>query len=157
MARTSIRVGGIELSAAHFISEGERCERLHGHNYQLVVRIVGEVDARGMVADFRLVKDEVRRLCEGWDHRVLLPARSPRIKVASKGDQTKVVTPNGTYSFPTQDVKVLDIIETTAEELARLLCQLLTDALKSRFSRMRQVAVSVAESPRQWATVTLDL
>jgi hypothetical protein len=86
-----------------------------------------------------------------------LPARSPRIKVASKGDQTKVVTPNGIYSFPTQDVKVLDIVETTAEELARLLCQLLADALKSRFSSIRQVAVSVAESRRQWATVTLDL
>jgi 6-pyruvoyltetrahydropterin/6-carboxytetrahydropterin synthase len=157
MTRTSIRVGGIELSAAHFISEGERCERLHGHNYQLAVHVVGEVDARGMVADFRLVKDVVRQLCEGWDHRVLLPARSPRIKVASKGDQTKVVTPNGTYSFPAQDVKVLDIIETTAEELARLLCQLLADALKPRFSRIRQVAVSVAENPRQWATVTLDL
>jgi len=157
MARTSIRVGGIELSAAHFISEGERCERLHGHNYQLVVRLAGEVDARGMIADFRLVRDEARRLCEGWDHRVLLPARSPRIKVASKGDQTKVVTPNGIYSFPTQDVKVLDIVETTAEELARLLCQLLADALKSRFSSIRQVAVSVAESRRQWATVTLDL
>jgi 6-pyruvoyltetrahydropterin/6-carboxytetrahydropterin synthase len=118
---------------------------------------VGEVDARGMVADFRLVKHEVRQLCDDWDHRVLLPARSPRIKVASKGDQTKVATPNAIYSFPTQDIKVLDIIETTAEELARLLCDMLAHALKPRFPKIRQVAVSVAESPRQWATVTLDL
>lgn len=157
MARTSIRVGGIEFSAAHFISEGEQCERLHGHNYRLAVRIAGEVDTRGMVVDFRLVKKELRQLCEDWDHRVLLPARSPRIKVASKGDQTSVITSNGTYSFPTKDIKVLNISETTAEELARLICQQLAAALKPRFAKIQRVTVSVAESPRQWATVSLDL
>lgn len=110
-----------------------------------------------MVADFRLIKRQIRQLCEDWDHRVLLPAQSRRIKVASKGSQTKVVTPNATYSFPTKDVKILNIIETTAEELARLLCQMLVNALKPQFPKISQVAVSVAESSRQWATVTLDL
>jgi 6-pyruvoyltetrahydropterin/6-carboxytetrahydropterin synthase len=157
MTRTSVRVGGVELSSAHFVSEGDKCERLHGHNYQLAVRIMGEVDAQGMVIDFRLVRNQLRQLVEDWDHRVLLPAHSSRIKVTSKADQTKVVTPNGSYNFPTADVRVLDIVETTAEELARLICQLLVAALKPKLPTLRQVAVSVSESPRQAATVTLDL
>lgn len=45
----------------------------HGHNYEVLVTVVGEVDpATGMVVDLKKVKDVLRReVIDRWDHRDL--------------------------------------------------------------------------------------
>lgn len=154
---TSVEVSGIGFSAGHFVSEGGKCERLHGHNYDVSVRLSGEINSQGMVIDFRVVKAHLRLLCEEWDHRLLLPTRSPQIRVLTKGEQTEVKTPDREYSFPTQDVCILDVIETTAEELARILAEKLGASLKKKFPNLRQISATVAESITQRAIVMLDL
>ncbi len=154
---TSIEVSGIGFSAGHFVSEGGKCERLHGHNYQVTVRISGEINSQGMVIDFRVIKAHLRGLCKEWDHRVLLPAHSSQIKIITSGELTEVKTPDREYSFPTKDVLILDIIETTAEELAKILAERLGATLKHEFPNVHQLAVSVAESRTQRAIVVIDL
>ncbi len=154
---TLIEVSGIDFSAGHFVSEGGKCERLHGHNYQVSVRISGEIDSQGMVVDFRVVKEHLRLLCKEWDHRLLLPAHSSQIKISTRGEHTEVKTPEREYSFPTKDVLVLDVIETTAEELAKILATKLGSVLKQEFPNVHQLAVSVAESASQRAIVVIDL
>ena len=153
--QVSVEVSGIEFSAGHFVSEGGKCESLHGHNYQVAVRIIGEVDDKGMVIDFRIMKKNLRDICKRWDHRILLPARSQQIKVISKEEQTQVITPDRKYSFPTSDVIVLDVIETTAEELARVLCQYLLGILKDKYPNISEIRLSIAESPTSTATVSV--
>ncbi len=153
----SIEVSGIDFAAAHFVSEGGKCERLHGHNYQVAVLIWGKLDSMGMVVDFREVKRRVRLLSKKWDHHILLPQRSSLIKVNQKGNQVKVETPNGTYSFPIRDVKVLNVVETTAEELARVICQKLIEDLKSDYPNLTQVRVVLSESPTAQAIVTMTM
>jgi len=156
--RVSVEVSGLGFSAGHFVSEGGKCERLHGHNYGVSACVEGEVDAKGMVADFRVVKQLLRHLCEKWDHRVLLPSRSQSIRVtAQESGEVKVVAGGKDYCFPAEDVRVLEVVETTAEELARLLCQELAKELRERFPSIRRVSVTVAESPTQQATATVDL
>lgn len=153
----AVEVSGIDFAAAHFVSEGGKCECLHGHNYQVTVVVEGELDAQGMVIDFRVLKKHLRQLCRGWDHRVLLPMRSKLIAVERKGTQIHAMTPGGAYSFPASDVVLLDVIETTAEEMAQILCQTLGEMLKSQFSNISKLNVILAESPTSRALVSLEL
>jgi 6-pyruvoyltetrahydropterin/6-carboxytetrahydropterin synthase len=65
----SVRVES-DFAAAHFLSRYHgKCERLHGHNYR--VRLWargGELDEGGMLVDFAVVKDALRRVCSALDH-----------------------------------------------------------------------------------------
>ncbi len=155
--QVAVEVSGIAFAAAHFVSEGGKCERLHGHNYQITVTIYGEPNPQGMVIDFREIKQRVRKLSKEWDHRILLPAQSQIIKVNEKGNQTEVKTTGGTYNFPVNDVKVLAVVETTAEELARILCQKIIADLIQDNPNITQVRVSLEESPTSRAIVIMTV
>jgi 6-pyruvoyltetrahydropterin/6-carboxytetrahydropterin synthase len=65
----SIRVE-TDFAAAHFLSSYHgKCEKLHGHNYR--VRLWargGDLDEGGMLVDFAMVKDALRRVCSSMDH-----------------------------------------------------------------------------------------
>ncbi len=155
--QVSVEVSGIDFSAAHFVSEGGKCERLHGHNYHVAVLVWGKIDSLGMVIDFREIKRRARLLSKMWDHHILLPQRSSLIKVNQKGNQVQVETPNGTYSFPTRDVKVLNVVETTAEELARVICEKIIEDLKADYPNLTQVRVVLSESSTAQAIVTVTM
>jgi 6-pyruvoyltetrahydropterin/6-carboxytetrahydropterin synthase len=155
--QVSVEVSGIDFAAAHFVSEGGTCEQLHGHNYHVTVTVYGEIDPQGMVIDFRKLKRRVRQLCKQWDHFILLPAQSKLIKTTQKGPQIEVQTPNGTYSFPTKDVKIINVVETTAEELARFLCLKLRDDLSSDLDNITQIQVILAESATSRAIVSMSV
>jgi 6-pyruvoyltetrahydropterin/6-carboxytetrahydropterin synthase len=123
------------FSAAHFITfAGNTCERLHGHNYGVAVEIFGPLDENQYVVDFIAVRDELKKLTDELDHRVLLPDRHPLIKV-TVGEQevTALFTPDGRrWVFPRGDCAILPLANTTAELLARYLAQRLRDALQQR-------------------------
>ncbi len=61
------------FSAAHSL-RGYRgdCERLHGHNYRVEVTVTSrELDSMGVVMDFRELKQLVKGILDGLDHRYL--------------------------------------------------------------------------------------
>lgn len=61
------------FEAAHFI-EGYagKCARLHGHNWEVKAVVVGEnLDSLGMLMDFRILKAELKKVLEEYDHRFL--------------------------------------------------------------------------------------
>ncbi len=153
--QVAVEVSGIDFAAAHFVSEGGKCELLHGHNYHITATIWGELNPLGMVIDFRVLKGHLRELCKQWDHLILLPAKSKLIEVDQQDNQTKVKTSEGTYSFPSKNVKILDIVETTAEELARILCNQLMENLTKDHSNISKVDVELAESSTSRAIVTM--
>ena len=46
-------VGYLVFCSGHFISyEGDKCERLHGHNYRATVEIEGDLNEDSYVFDF---------------------------------------------------------------------------------------------------------
>ncbi len=153
----SVEVSGIDFAAAHFVSEGGACEKLHGHNYHVAVTVHGDINSQGMIIDFRKLKQRIRKLCKQWDHFILLPAKSKLIHTTQKDQQIQVQTPNETYSFPSKDVQVIDVIETTAEELAGFLCQKLVENLSTDFPNISQVQVNLAESATSRAIVTMSV
>src|SRR5207302_5720934 len=68
--------------SSHFISyEGDKCERLHGHNYRTAVEVEGALDANWYVFDFIALKRHAKSVVDDLDHRMMLPTRNPLILV----------------------------------------------------------------------------
>jgi 6-pyruvoyltetrahydropterin/6-carboxytetrahydropterin synthase len=59
-----------DFAAAHFLSHYHgKCERLHGHNYRVVVWARGDaLDSGGMLADFGRLKAALREVLATVDH-----------------------------------------------------------------------------------------
>lgn len=112
---------GLRFSACHFIPRHEKCSRLHGHSYIVRLRLEGDVGPEGMIMDFVVLKRELRAIIEELDHRTLVPTASPDVDVRAGDDEVEVVSLGKRYVFPRMDVTLLDIPNTTAEEMARMM------------------------------------
>jgi 6-pyruvoyl-tetrahydropterin synthase len=144
----------LKFAAAHFIAYPGFREPLHGHNYQVSVRIEAELGPDGYVLDFGLVKRVAKALCEELDERVLLPERSDCLIVSRVDDAVEVTTEHGDrFRFPAADVRLLPIAHSSAEELAAHLLGRLRDALRAEAGGRGLVGleVGVAEAPGQVA------
>lgn len=61
------------FEAAHFIrGYNGKCARLHGHNWEVVAVVRGhELDKLGMIVDFKILKSELKKVLDEFDHRYL--------------------------------------------------------------------------------------
>jgi 6-pyruvoyl-tetrahydropterin synthase len=143
----------LKFSAAHFIAYPGFREPLHGHNYQLGVRVEGRLAATGYVLDFGLIKQVVREIAGRLDERTIIPALSDCLKISEDGGQLVVLYENDRFAFPRSDVALLPIMHSSAEELAQFVWQELRSALQAGDALKDIVAieVSVAEGPGQAA------
>ncbi len=118
----------LKFSAAHFtIFSDSSLELLHGHNYYVALRLEAREADNGLVLDFKLLKDMLRRVCDELDEKILLPMESPLLKI-SRHEGRFVVTFHGagfkkTYEFPCEDVMLLPLDNVTCESLARYACE----------------------------------
>ncbi len=149
----------LKFSAAHFIAYKGFREPLHGHNYQVSVRVEGGLGEDGYVLDFGHVKRATERICERLDDRVVLPSRSDCLHVEQRERQVVAVYEDGsTFSFPEQDVVLLPIVHSSAEELASYVLGELAKELPDLKKRgARWIEVGVAEAPGQIAYSRKDL
>jgi len=141
---------GLGFSAAHFIIGHRKCEYLHGHNWRVGVTVEGEPDERGLVVDFLELRRFLGKLCEGYDHRLLLPERNRAMKCLSRGRATRISVHGREFEFPSEDVVWLPVVNTTVEELARVIADEVARHL--RYPNVRSIRVFVEESPGQGAT-----
>ncbi|MCL2786604.1 MAG: 6-carboxytetrahydropterin synthase [Methanomassiliicoccaceae archaeon] len=121
---------GIRFSACHFIPGHEKCSRLHGHSYIVRARLEGEVGSNGMVMDFVDIKKALKAAAEEMDHKTLLPRNTDNVKVTVSEREVEVTTCGKRYVFPKEDVLILDVDITTAEEMSRLMTKDLISAVK---------------------------
>ena len=144
--------------SGHFISfEGDRCERLHGHNYRATVEIEGELDPRSFyVFDFIALKQRTKVIIDELDHRMMLPTKNALILVEPGPRSVHVRYRDREWLFPRDDCVLLPIENTTAELLARYIARRLADDLE-RHHRFRAdaVRVEVEENIGQSATCEL--
>ena len=158
MEHFHVRISPDELtfSAAHFITFGhEKCERLHGHNYRVAAEVHGPLDRNHCVVDFITLRDGLRAILGELDHRVLLPADHPSMRINVQDEQVsevrrpevsevrrpevsevrrpevEVTFAGRRWVFPRDDCLLLPVANTTAELLARYLCGRLRDELES--------------------------
>lgn len=145
------------FSAAHFLTfNANKCARLHGHNYRTAVSVQGTVNDEGYVIDFADLKHLVTALCAELDHRVLLPS-NPLVVIAERNGATEVSFSGKRYVFPTDEVLLVPVPNTTAECLARWIAERLATALHLTCAGVREIEVEVEESAGQCASYRCDL
>ena len=140
--------------SGHFISyEGDRCERLHGHNYRTAVEVEGDLDVNFYVFDFIALKHRTKAITDELDHRVMLPTRNPLIRVEEGPRGVHVRYRDREWLFPRDDCVLLPVENTTAELLARYIAQRLADDLRRQHGYApRVLRVEVEENIGQSAT-----
>jgi 6-pyruvoyltetrahydropterin/6-carboxytetrahydropterin synthase len=140
--------------SGHFISyEGDKCERLHGHNYRTAVEVEGPLDANWYVFDFIALKHLTRAITDELDHRMMLATRNPFIRVEEGPRSVHVRYREREWLFPRDDCVLLPIENTTAELLARYIAGRVVDGLQQQHGfRPRVVRVEVEENIGQSAT-----
>ena len=140
--------------SGHFISyEGDRCERLHGHNYRTTVEIEGVLDVNYYVFDFIALKHLTKAITDELDHRMMLPTRNAHIKLEERGSGIHVRYREREWLFPRGDCVLLPIENTTAELLARFIAQRLLHDIKKEHGYVPAVLrVEVEENIGQSAT-----
>jgi 6-pyruvoyltetrahydropterin/6-carboxytetrahydropterin synthase len=148
----AVRVAKAEhvFSAAHFITCGGVCERLHGHNYRVAAEIAGPLDADHLVVDFLAVRDALRAISAELDHCVLLPTESEQIRVVDDGREVTATFADSRWIFPRGDCRLIAVANTTAELLAHYVGQRLLAVLAERWDTSQlQLRVEMDECDGQ--------
>ena len=140
------------FSAAHFITvAGDICERIHGHNYGVRCAVEGPLDENRYVVDFIALRDAVLEETNALDHHVILPRDHAEIKLASDDRETTATFRDRRWVFPIEDCIVLPVINTTAEEIARVLAERVKQRTKDAFGdALTWIEVAVDENNGQW-------
>ncbi|WP_324665481.1 6-pyruvoyl trahydropterin synthase family protein [Haloarcula sediminis] len=124
-------VGGdrpIRISAGHRLMHHDgKCSRPHGHNYEVTVRVTGELTDEGWVVD----KGEVTSVIDEWDHRFLVEQGDPLVEAFEESG----------------DGDALVVLEhpPTAEVMAAILEDRLTDRLPETVSEVRVAVRETSE------------
>lgn len=102
-----------EISAAHFLRDyGGKCENLHGHNWRVRVYVESEeLDETGMVVDFVDLKKAIEEVGGQLDHNEL------------------------------NRVSPFDVVNPTAENIAKWFYQRCSERINSGETRVSQVWV----------------
>jgi len=143
--------------SGHFISyEGDKCERLHGHNYRATVEIEGPLGPNHYVFDFIALKARTKAITDELDHRMMLATRNPLILVDAGPQSVRVRYRDREWLFPTDDCVLLPIENTTAELLAKYIATRLLEVLRTEHRYEPDVLrVEVEENVGQSATIEM--
>ncbi|WP_372720695.1 6-pyruvoyl tetrahydropterin synthase family protein [Novipirellula sp.] len=145
------------FSAAHFITfAGDICERIHGHNYAVRASVEGPLDENRYVVDFIALRDAVLAQTTLLDHHILLPEHHAEIKVTSDAKETTARFRDRRWVFPNEDCVILPVVNTTAEEIARVIAERVREATREKFgAALSWIEVAVDENHGQWGVCRL--
>lgn len=148
----------IGFSAAHFtIFSKNKRESLHGHNFSVGVEIVATGEENGMIFDYRFLKARLRELCKILDEKLLLPANSRYLSITRSVANIECRFGEDLFSFPIDDVVILDVQNITIEGLSEwFLWKLIETPGLPRMS-LAEVCISVSSSRGQIATRRISL
>jgi 6-pyruvoyltetrahydropterin/6-carboxytetrahydropterin synthase len=137
------------FSAAHFITFGGNCERLHGHNYHVAAQVDGPLDENQLVIDFLLVRAKLGAIVAELDHYVLLPMGHSDIRVVDDGREVTATYADRRWVFPSVDCRLLPVANTTAELVARYIGGRLLADLQAGCGRITRLRLEVDECDGQ--------
>jgi 6-pyruvoyl-tetrahydropterin synthase len=148
-----------KFSCAHMtvFADGSK-ERLHGHNYTIAVAIdVDRVDLAAMLP-FAPIKTALAELCALWKEHVLLAAANPYFELVRDDHELEFRLCRERYVLPRGDALLLPIDNISVEALAAHVAVLLrAQIIGLDGAHVRALEVTVAESPGQGSSCTLDL
>lgn len=151
--RVRVTKDHLVFSAAHFVTIGDYCERLHGHNWRVAAEVAGPLDANTFVVDFIALRDELQGIVADLDHRMLVPTQHPRLQVVCTDREVELRYDDRRWLFPREECRLLPLQQSTAELLARWIGERLVERLRARgVVDLHTVRIDVEENFGQWAS-----
>lgn len=149
---TWVEPADLGFSSAHFITYGNVCENLHGHNFHTRVIAHGDDTGDGYVLDFVALTRLARDICQDLHDRVILPGNSPVVRLEEEDGLIKVASFGKRFWLEKSGCAVLPIANATAELIAHHIGERLAAALRSLnlAAGVRLLEVGVEEADRQW-------
>jgi len=149
---TWVEPAELGFNSAHFITYGNVCENLHGHNFHCRVVAHGDDTGEGYVLDFVALTRLARDICQDLSDRVILPGNSPVVRLEEADGLIKVESFGKRFWLEKAGCAVLPIANATAELIAFHIGERLTAALRreSLAAGVRLLEVGVEEADRQW-------
>ena len=148
----------LHFSASHFITfdTPEKVEALHGHNFRIKAEVAGPLNRREYVVDFLVAFESLKKICEMFSHKVLLPRDHPYISIKMAEGTVNVSMPPLQWSFPEGDTLILPVRNATTEALAGYIARLFREMLEheSAFEMSPSqygITIELEESPGMWA------
>jgi 6-pyruvoyltetrahydropterin/6-carboxytetrahydropterin synthase len=139
------------FASAHFLVEMGKCERLHGHNYQVTVELAGRLGPDNTIVDFHTLNPLITTLCNELDHRILIAAHDPRQTIVVTDDEIEVRFAAKRFLFPRSDTLILPLTATTVEKMAAWLADRLAATLAPTLPHVDTIEVGVQEGTAQMA------
>ena len=156
--RVSVERNRLRFAAAHMATFRGGCEPLHGHNYDVIVDLEGDLTEDSWVWDFGDLKRATKEIVDRLDHRFLLQRDSRVLGIAEHTESWEVTFGDRGYVFPREDVAVLPVDNSTAERLAEWVAGELGEHLRHQpGARLRKLTVGIEEMPGQAGWYTVDL
>ncbi|MCZ7576151.1 MAG: 6-carboxytetrahydropterin synthase [Chloroflexi bacterium] len=156
--RVTVERNRLRFAAAHMATFGGGCEPLHGHNYDVIIELEGELTEDRWVWDFGAIKRAARAITEELDHKFLLQRNSKHLAMEESETSWTVSFGERTYVFPHSNVLPLPLENTTAECISEWFAGQLLEALQAQgATHLRKLTVGIEEMPGQTGWYTLDL
>ena len=140
----------LNFSIAHFtiFSKSER-ENIHGHNFQVTCELTAPVDENGLIFDYNIIKSVIRSICDEIDEHVVLPGKSPHLKLEYETNHTIALFNGERIPFLKRDVTVLPVANTTVEEFSNYFLHRVLKHLDLSGRGITRMTLKVSSSPGQ--------
>ncbi len=150
MHRVTVERNTLRFASAHFATFGGECEPLHGHNYDAMVEVEGDLTPDSWVIDFGALKAMAREICRELDHKFILQRDSRELTIDEGMANWKIRYNERGWVFPKDDVIALPIDNSTSERLAQWFAGRLRERLAAAgAANIRAVTVGIEEMPGQ--------
>lgn len=152
-----LRIGTSDLkfAAAHMtlFPDGTK-EPLHGHTYQVSVCLQLKSDASEVMIPFSVIKTGIRKICETWHHKLLLPAHAKEFEILQENSVSlEFLLCGKRYLLPREEAELLPISNVSTEALSIELGRRLIKEFETFLHQVEKVEVNLDELPQQGASV----
>ena len=131
-------------------------EPLHGHNYDMIIEVEGDLTDDSWVWDFGGLKRMAREIAEQLDHRFILQRESRLLAIEEVEGGWRIAFRDRSYTFPASDVIALPIDNSTAERIGEWIAGRLDQGLREAGAvNIRKLTVGIEEMPGQTGWYTL--
>ena len=144
----------LAFSSAHIIPKHEKCGRIHGHNYFIDFKAKGDLNAENQIIDFGTIKQNIRKICQRLDHKFLVPSKNNDVKISDLRNSINIKINKKEYTIPKEDIELLPLTNTTAEELSRYIAEELKPEMNVN---IKSIVVKVYEDTGQAASYHMPL
>lgn len=162
------------FSAAHFMAYKGYREKLHGHNYNVSLKLRGSLQEDGYVVDFTFLKEVVKKICKHMDEHFIVPLYSDVLDIQEVNETIKVIWEEKEdnvkkegpgkktveFCFPKTDCLLMPIKHSSVEEIGKYLIDVIIEEISINFFKKRKVSfiqLSLSESPTQKAIISRTL